>query len=120
MREEEKAAQRQRALAKSSFVRSQRKELRSRLRAGTLDPWVVLRGASDEWEPVVAEMRVDRYLELVPGIGEVTRDEALDEFRLRGHWRVGYLTYERRAELADKLRMALAGEPMPPAQRPAA
>lgn len=113
-------SQRNRALAKAQWVRSQRAELKRALKAGTADPWRILRGADGVWEPFAAEMRLDRFLILIPGVGEVTVAEILEEFSLNGTYRLGVYTFERRAELADKLRLALSGEPMPPAQRPAA
>jgi hypothetical protein len=112
-------AQRLRALSKAQFVRSQRAEMKRGFKDGSLDPFRLLAG-SDEWEPIVAEMRVDRFLLAIPGLGDVTLQDALAEFSLRGDWLLGALTYARRAELAEKLKLALSGEPMPPAQRPAA
>lgn len=113
-------AQRDRALAKAQWTRTQRAELKRKCKSREVDAFRCLRGADPVWEPIVAPMRLDRFLLVIPGVGERTADELLAEFALSGDWQLCALTFERRAELADALALVLAGEPLPPAQRPAA
>lgn len=114
------AAQRQEAWRKSAWVRGQRKLLRGLLKAGDVDPWELLRGVSGEWEPVICDMGLERFLMLVPGVGEVTVDETVAHFRLRRSDKLRSLSYGQRAAIADKLRAAFADEPVepPPALAP--
>lgn len=105
---------RDRALLKAQWVRSQRAELKRALKEGRVDAWALLRGDVAEWEPVAREIRLDRLLLLIPGVGEVTRDEALAELRIPGRLEPVGMSFAQRAQLSEMLRLALAGEPLPP------
>lgn len=107
------------ALAYGNQVRAARKVLKQKIREGEVDGFDLLRGNVREWERVAEEMRIDQLILALPGVGEVTRDEALDVFKLRPSWRLAGLSYALRAQLADTLFAAVHGEPVElPAPQP--
>lgn len=106
------ATQPLRALQRSKEVRAARKVLRQKIKDGEVDGLAVLRGASREWENVAVDMRVDAVLLAVPGVGEITTDEMLELFKLRGQMRLSGLTYALREQMAEVLNGALHGHPV--------
>ncbi|HEY3434057.1 MAG TPA: hypothetical protein VGK41_00250 [Solirubrobacterales bacterium] len=98
---------RRRNLEKGNAVRRQNKKLRELVRAGELDPYGLLAGDNSEWEPVVQRSKVSSVLLMIPGIGEVTRDELIEELSIQRSDRFNALSYERRAALAQLVRTVL-------------
>jgi hypothetical protein len=100
-----------RALGKAHRVRAARAQLRRGLKAQTIDPVALMRGGDEVWEPWVAEMRLDTVLGMVHGFGEETIKDFLHTVSLPGRITLVALTFEKRAELADLVHLALYGEP---------
>ncbi len=98
---------RKRNLEKANDRRRQAKEMREQLRSRELNPYGLLAGDDADWEPVVQRLKISSVLLMIPGIGEVTRDELLDELDVRRSDRFTALTYERRAALANLVRAVL-------------
>ena len=71
------------------------------------NPYSLIEGDDRDWESIVQRMKISSFLLMVPGIGEVTRDELLDELDVRRSDRFTALTYERRAALATLVRAVL-------------
>lgn len=106
-----------RMTAKSAAVRAQRKQLREAIKDG-LYPWERVLKGNSPWEPAVKTMRLDKLLLMIPGVGEGTMLEAVEELNLWTGLKLGGLSYELRAILANRLSGALAGEPVPPPPAP--
>lgn len=102
---------------KSARVRAQRKQLRQAIKAGHY-PWAQALRGNSPWEPCLKTMRLDKMLLMIPGVGEGTMLEALEEMGLWGGIKLEAMSFELRAQLADRLAGVLAGEPVPPAARP--
>lgn len=95
------------ALEKSKRVRARRKQVRALARSGQLDPIALIAGNLDEWEDDVAGWRIEQLLDVVPGVGAVTKQEVFYVFAVSPRTKVRALTYERRAKLAKLLADAL-------------
>lgn len=106
--------QARRAYQRSARVRSARKELREGAKAGRVDVLRVLAGDDPNWETIAAGMKLEALLTAIPGVGPVTVDEALADVGVSGAVRVGELSYLLRSRTAERLRLALDGEPVPP------
>lgn len=106
--------QARRAYQRSAQVRSARRALKDAAKAETVDVLAVLAGDDSTWETVAAGMKLEALLMAIPGVGPVTCDEVLEDVGVSGVVRVGELTFALRARTAERLRLALDGEPVSP------
>jgi hypothetical protein len=111
------AAVRDRNRAKANEMRRAMRDIGVALKAGDLDPWVVIAGNSDV-EQVARRMTLRHLLLRIPGIGEITLEETCQELGLSASTRLQMLTFEKREALADFLRDALAGQASTQITRP--
>lgn len=108
----DRAAQRKQALEQSKLVRAQLKLVRELIIKRKLDPFDVIRGTikdaelASEVEAIVVRWRLMPLLRSVPGIGPVRAQEVLTVFRASPRVRLGALSWERRAALADLVKLA--------------
>lgn len=98
---------RKRNLKRATSARERQREMRELLKAKKLDPFSLLAGDGGEWEPIVRRLKISRVLLLVPGIGEVTRDELLAELGVTSDVKFEALTYERRQALGALVNAVL-------------
>jgi hypothetical protein len=89
------------AVALATQVRVQQAEMKRLIADGTLAPYTVLAGHSDEWEPWARRARIRQVLLAVPGLGPATVQEVLDRLGATTTTRLGALTWQGRKELAD-------------------
>lgn len=106
--------QARRAYQRSARVRSARRELKDAAKRGDVDLLLVLAGNDPKWDTVAAGMKLEDLLLAIPSVGPITVREVLEDVGVSGVVRVGELTYALRARSAERLRLALDGEPVPP------
>lgn len=92
---------RMRNLRRANEVRARRKELKEKVRAGEVDAIALVAGRLELWEPVIEPWKIDMLLRMVPGIGPSTAQEIYEVGRFVPTLRVGALSPERRARLAE-------------------
>ncbi len=92
--------ERAKALAKAQKIRSQRMEVRQKLKAGKLTLAAVLKDSDNE---VYAKMRVKYLLESLPQIGKITAAKLMEEIGIDEARRVQGLGARQKAELLAKL-----------------
>lgn len=100
-------AARKRNLRRATAAKEKQREMRELLKAKKLDPFSLLAGDGGEWEPIVKRLKISRVLLLIPGIGEVTRDELLAELGVTSDVKFEALTYERRQALGALVNAVL-------------
>lgn len=94
-------------LVKANKRREAVAQLRAELKAGDLSPYPLIAGDCDQWEEEVRRLRVGKLLMMIPGIGEVTKDELLGELMVPPSVTLMALTFERRAAIAHLVRCVL-------------
>ena len=92
--------ERSRALAKAQQIRSQRMEVRKKLKAGELTLADVL---NDKENELYSKMRVKYLLESLPQVGKITAAKLMDEIGIDDARRVQGLGSRQRAELLERL-----------------
>lgn len=88
------------ALQKAQAMRSQRADIRGRLKSGRMTLRDVLGNADDE---VIGRMRVSYLLQSLPQIGKVTSRRIMDEIGIHEKRRVRGLGKRQVAALLEKL-----------------
>lgn len=114
-------AQAMKALEKAQETRRLRGQLRRALKAGQEDFDAILKGNDPRWEPVAREMKLIDFLLLMPGIGNATALDVIEQLELRPKVTLEALTFARRAEIAQMVKAALELDPVtapPPQVRP--
>jgi hypothetical protein len=91
------------ALERANAVREARRDAH-----GTVDPHPMLAGDDADWEDTVRNVPLRQLLEMIPGVGPVTRAEAIDAVGLEETTRLMMVTWDKRKELADLMREALS------------
>ena len=94
------AEERSKALAKAQKIRSERMEVRKKLKAGKLTLAKVLQNADKE---VYAKMRVKYLLESLPQVGKITAAKLMEEIGIDEARRVQGLGSRQKAQLLEKL-----------------
>jgi hypothetical protein len=107
----QRLAQQRAAIKTANEMRTLMRDLKLELKSTTVDPWQLLRGNVQEWEPVVRRMRVESALMAVPGIGKATAHEVMVEFGANPSTRMEAFSYEQRAELATIAQGVIATTP---------
>ncbi len=92
--------ERSKALAKAQQIRSQRMEVRKKLKSGKLTLAKVLKDADNE---VYAKMRVKYLLESLPQVGKITAAKLMEEIGIDEARRVQGLGSRQKAQLLEKL-----------------
>ena len=92
--------ERSKALQKAQQIRSQRMEVRKKLKAGKLSLADVLDKAGDE---VYAKMRVKYLLESLPQVGKITALKVMEEIGIDEARRVQGLGSRQKAQLLERL-----------------
>lgn len=87
------------ALEKAMRARQVRAQLKHMLKAGEVELHEVLDRAQDA--PALAKMRVVDVLEAMPGVGEVTAAQIMDDIGIAASRRVQGLGHRQRASLLD-------------------
>jgi hypothetical protein len=95
-------------------VGENRRRVAERARRGRLDMIALARGNSTEaWAlEAVANMRLDRFLLIIPGIGPETTHEILSALYLPPHRRLRDLSWHDRAIFANCVQAVANGEPV--------
>lgn len=88
------------ALEKAMRARQVRAQLKHMLKAGEVELHEVLDRAQDA--PALAKMRVVDVLEAMPGVGEVTAAQIMDDIGIASSRRVQGLGHRQRASLLDR------------------
>ncbi len=92
--------ERSKALAKAQRIRSERMEVRKKLKAGTLTLADILEHAEEE---VYAKMRVKYLLESLPQVGKITAQKIMEEINIDEARRVQGLGARQKAMLLERL-----------------
>lgn len=104
-----KSARRPPQFAKGTEVRSRRAALKRGMKEGSIDWHGVLAGTvDDEHQKTAADMPLESLLLAVPGVGDTTAHDLLELRGIPASARLWALTDERRRELADAVRKAIA------------
>lgn len=100
--------QHMRAVALATQRRVRRADMKRSVAAGR-DPLPLVLGNDADWEDIARFTKVRDMLLAVPEIGDVTADEIMEQGGLQpdAKVRLGDLTWEGRALLANLLRIAL-------------
>lgn len=91
-------------LEKANTARREYTELRRELREGSLDPLELIKGHSERYEPLIAKAPIRKVLPLVPGIGPSQTIELIVALDVPSGRKIGLMTFQRRAELAQMVR----------------
>lgn len=91
--------QREAALAKARYVRTERAKIKRDLKNGVLDLPTVLK--LDDSENIVSKMKVVKLLEALPGYGKVRSREVMLKIGISEIRRVAGLTPRQRRELEN-------------------
>lgn len=89
------------ALAKAQEMRSQRADIRVKLKSGTITLQEVLDNADDE---VVGRMRVSYLLQSLPQVGKVTSRRIMDEIGIHENRRVRGLGKRQMEALIERFQ----------------
>ncbi|MCR4963526.1 MAG: integration host factor [Firmicutes bacterium] len=92
--------ERSKALAKAQRIRSERMEVRKKLKSGKLTLADVLKHADEE---VYAKMRVRYLLESLPQVGKITAQKIMEEVNIDEARRVQGLGARQKAVLLERL-----------------
>ncbi|MGI6360803.1 MAG: integration host factor, actinobacterial type [Bacillota bacterium] len=92
--------ERSKALQKAQKIRSQRMEVRKKLKAGKMTLTDVLEKADDE---VYAKMRVKYLLESLPQVGKITAKKIMEEIGIDEARRVQGLGARQKSQLLERL-----------------
>lgn len=106
-------ANRQASVQRAIAIREFRKRMRREIRSGDLPAFAALRGQAEPWvRRAMKNHRVDKFLVLIPGVGEATMHEVLLALDIPPWTVFGAMTWAQRHELADVLYRATHGEPV--------
>jgi len=105
--EDWKQRQREWAIRAANKKRAQLKVLRRAMRMGVVDDTALVRGDLNEWEPLIANWKIERLLRSCRWIGPNRSAAILEAARIPPARKVGDLPFEKRvfmAQLMEELR----------------
>lgn len=94
-------------LKKANQAKRELGQLRQELREGVTDPYELLAGSDDRWEPRIENMEVQKVLKLIPGIGTSRMIDVLMALDIPPTSKLRTFSWQRRRKLADTVRDVL-------------
>jgi hypothetical protein len=98
----------QRQARRLAVLRTERGRLKRQIAAGELSPWPLLEGNDRFNEPYIITLRVLKVLEWIPGVGEITAYDVLNELCVPAYMKFEGISMAQRKEMSLMLQEVVA------------